>query len=120
MNNEYSCCGCSKTAGVVIAVIGASLLVAGLVWEMQRFTAPPATSQTRVEERLKNIAEVRAVNTEAANSYAVLDPAHAIYRVPIATAKQWVLDEWRDPAAGRSNLISRLDKLTAPVKNPFE
>jgi len=49
-----------------------------------------------------------------------------IVRLPIQRAVELTLQEWQNPAAARSNLISRVDKATAvppkaPEKpNPFE
>ena len=48
------------------------------------------------------------------------DAPHNIYRVPLSVAVKWAQAEWKNPAAGRSNLIARVDKATAAVKNPFE
>jgi len=123
MSNQTSCCECSKTTATVAGVIGACLVVAALVYVMQKVTAPPAVAQVRVQERLKNLAEIRAANQEGLASYALLDAPHGTYRIPVETAVKMALEEWRDPAAGRSNLIQRVDKATvviAPPKNPFD
>ncbi len=120
MNNEKSCCECSKSAALVAGVLGSCLVVAGLVCLMQNLTAPPAPGQARVEERLKNLTEIKTAGGDAAGSYGVQDAAHNIYRVPLEVAEKWVQEEWKNPANGRSNLIARLEKSTAPIKNPFE
>jgi hypothetical protein len=123
VKNETSCCECSKTAALVVGVAGACLVVAGLVFVMERFTAPPPVSQARAQERLKNLADVRSANGESLKTYGMVDAPHGTYRVPVETAAKWVVEEWRDPAAGRSNLIGRLDKATVvipPPKSPFE
>ena len=49
-----------------------------------------------------------------------VDPTKGIVRLRIEDAMKWVEQEWgRDPAAARSNLISRVEKATAlPPKVP--
>ena len=44
-------------------------------------------------------------------------------RVPVERAKELILQEWQNPAAGRSNLVARAAKAFAPAaaaKNPYE
>jgi hypothetical protein len=95
-------------------------VVAGLVCVMLKLTNAPSASAGRTEERLKNLSDIRAANSGAADSYAVQDAPHNIYRVPLPVAVKWAQAEWKNPAAGRASLIARLEKATAPVKNPFE
>jgi len=53
------------------------------------------------------------------NSYGWLDQSKGIVRLPISEAMKLALRDWQNPAAGRSNLIARVEKATAlPPKTP--
>jgi ribosomal protein L15E len=64
--------------------------------------------------------ELRAAETEALNTTGWVDPAKGLVRLRIEDAMRWVESEWgRNPAAARSNLMTRVDKATAlPPKQP--
>ena len=96
-----------------IAILGAFLIVAGLVWAMVHYTAPPPLGTDRAAERKKFLLEMRAADTEALNSYAWLDKNKGIVRLPIEEAMKLVEAAWKNPPSARSNLISRVEKATA-------
>ncbi len=99
----------------LLAVLGAFLIVALLVWAMRYYTQPPALGAARAEERAKALAELRAAEAEALNTTGWVDPTKGIVRLRIEDAMKWVEQEWaRNPSAARSNLISRVQKATAP------
>ncbi len=110
----------------VLAILGAFLIVAALVWAMQRYTQPPPRGQERVALRKKALAELRATEAAELGSYGWVDQAKGVVRLPIADAMRLALREWQNPPAARSNLIARVEKATAvppppPAKpNPFE
>ena len=98
-----------------IAVLGAFLIVAGLVWAMRHFAQPPPLGEDRAAVRAKALAELRAAETEALNTTGFVDPTKGLVRLHIEDAMKWVEQEWaRDPIAARSNLTSRVEKATAP------
>ena len=107
-------------------ILGALLIVAALVWAMQRYTQPPPLGQDRVALRKKALADLRAAEASELGSYGWIDPAKGVVRLPIAEAMKLTLREWQNPAAARSNLVARVEKATAvpppaPAKpNPFE
>jgi hypothetical protein len=99
----------------VIAVLGAFLIVAGLVWAMRHYTQPPPLGEDRSAVRAKALAELRAAEAEALETTGWVDPTKGLVRLRIEDAMKWVEQEWaRDPVAARSNLISRVEKATAP------
>jgi hypothetical protein len=103
----------------LLAVLGAFLIVAALVWAMIRYTTPPPLGEDRVAVRKKALAELRAAEAEELSTYAWLDQAKGVVRLPIAVALKLTLREWQNPAAARSNLIARVEKATAlPPKAP--
>lgn len=99
----------------VIAVLGSFLIVAGLVWAMRHYTQPPPLGEDRAAVRAKALAELRAAEADALNNTGWVDPTKGLVRLRIQDAMQWVEQEWaRNPVAARSNLMTRVDKATAP------
>src|SRR3989442_826475 len=103
-----------------IGVIGSFLIVAGLIWIMYYFTQPAPVGQERVTLRKKNLTEYKATTAEALNNYGWVDPTRGIVRLPIDQAIDVAAQLWQAPAAGRSNLLARLEKATAPLPKPPE
>jgi hypothetical protein len=117
--SDQSCCAKARCAATAAAILGSLLIVGWLVWLMNVKTAPAPLGQQRAEERRKNLAEAQAVNHDALSTYGWQDPGKGIVRLPIERAMALTLQEWQNPAAARSNLLTRLDKATAvPPKAP--
>ena len=107
------------TLAYVVGILGCFLIVAAMVWAMRHYTQPPPLGEDRVALRKKALAELRAAEAEALNTYAWLDQGKGIVRLPIAEAMKLSLRQWQNPAAARSNLIARVQKATAaPPKAP--
>ena len=104
----------------IIGILGSFLIVAGLVWAMQYYMQPAPLGADRAAERAKALAELRAAEADALEHAAWLDQTKGLVRLPIADAMQMVERDWgQNPAAARSNLISRVEKATAlPPKAP--
>jgi len=116
----------SKTTLVVylIGIIGSFLILAGLVRLMYHYTHPTPVGQERAEFRTKNLATYRSATAEALANYGWVDQGKGIVRLPIDQALELTLQQWKNPAAARSNLISRAEKAygapPAPGKSEFE
>ena len=110
----------------LFGILGSLLIVAALVWAMQRYTQPPPLGEDRVAQRRKALADLRAAEATELESYGWVDQAKGVARLPIAEAMKLALRDWQKPAAARSNLIARVEKATAvppavPAKpSPFE
>ena len=107
----------------VLAAVGTLLVMAWLVWLMRAYTQPPSLAETRATERMKTKAECDAANAPLINGYDWADQQKGFVRVPVERAKELILQEWQNPAAGRSNLLQRAAKEFAPAvaaKNPYE
>lgn len=112
-------CDKGRAAALALAVLGAFLIFGALVWAMKHYTQPPALGEDRIAVRRKALADMRAAEAADLNSYGWLDEAKGVVRLPIADAKKLALDQWRNPAAARSNLVARVEKATAlPPKAP--
>lgn len=102
-----------------IAILGTFLLGVALFWAMRHYTqAPPVEDRARV--RANALAELRAAEAEALTTAAWLDAGKGIVRLRIEDAMSIIQREWgKNPSAGRSNLIARVEKATvAPPKAP--
>jgi hypothetical protein len=97
----------------VLGILGALLIVAALVWAMQRYTQPPPLGEDRVALRKKALADLRATEATELENYGWVDQPKGVVRLPIAEAMQLALRNWQNPAAARSNLIARVEKATA-------
>ena len=94
-------------------ILGSFLIVAALVWAMQRYTQPPPLGEDRVAVRKKALTDLRAAEATELENYGWIDQAKGVVRLPIAEAMKLALRDWQDPAAARSNLIARVEKATA-------
>lgn len=113
------CSDAAKVAAWTAALLGTFLLMAWLVHLMRLHTAPPPVDRARAAERARARADIEATGTEILNSFGKGDEAKGVYRIPIEQAMKAVVAEYRNPAAARSNLISRVEKATAaPPKAP--
>ena len=112
---------CKKCCPVIptLAVLGSFLVVGWLVWLMISYTRPAPIGEERANERRKALTDVRSADEHALKNYAWQDQGKGIVRLPVDRARELMLEQWKDPAAGRSNLLSRLEKATAqPPKAP--
>lgn len=94
----------------VVAIIGAFLIMAALVAAIKHYSKPADLNAARSEERRKALAQIRNENADALDNYAWQNQAKGIVRLPIERAKKLTIEEWQNPAAARSNLISRADE----------
>ena len=97
----------------VIGILGSLLIVAALVWAMQRYTQPPPLGEDRIAARKKALADLRAAEVSELTTYGWVDQPKGVVRLPIAQAMQLTLRDWQNPVAARSNLIARVEKATA-------
>lgn len=111
LESKFKSCPCAYS----VAVIGAFLIVAALVWVMRVYTRPAPLGEERAEFRAKTLRELRAANDEILKSYGWQDQARGIVHMPIAEAMKQVQREWRNPTAARTNLSARAEKATAPL-----
>jgi hypothetical protein len=120
----WNCCGGldqAKTAAWFVGIAGTFLLVGGLAWWVFQRTQPPGVDTARATLRYNNLAEIRAAEHAALTTAAVIDRDKGIYRVPITNAVELLLRLWKDPAAGRADLLERVAKATAkPPEKPSE
>jgi hypothetical protein len=103
----------ARLTAYAIGIFGTFLIVAMLVLAMRHYSQPAPVGANRVEERHKFLQEQRAADAKALNEYDWMDKDKGIVRLPVQRAVELTLQEWQNPAAARSNLISRIEKATA-------
>jgi hypothetical protein len=118
--NPESCCQKSRRGAYVLGLLGTFLVMALLVWLMQSYTTAPSLAESRAAERKQILAEFKAANAPLLEKYDWQDQARGFVRVPVERAKVLMLQEWQDPAAGRSNLMARAAREFAPAPKPPE
>jgi hypothetical protein len=118
MNDNYN--RNSRFGAYAVALVGTLLVMAGLVWLMRHYTEAPPVFAQRSAERMAIRAEFDAANGPLMTRYDWQDQTRGVVRVPLDRAKELLLAEWQDPAAGRSNLIARAAKAYAPLPKPPE
>ncbi len=121
--NSTPCCKKTGAGAYVLAAAGTFLVMGWLVWLMRSYTQPPSLAESRAVERRKIRDEYLAANAPILETYAWQDASKDIVRVPVARAKELILQEWQDPDKGWSLLTNRAAKAFAPAavaKNPYE
>jgi hypothetical protein len=101
-----------------IAIVGAFLVMAGLVWILRSYVQPLPGDAARGEERSKARVELQQAAQEQLENPAYIDPVKERVRLPIQQAMQMVIREARDPAAARSNLLARVSHFNPPPPPP--
>ena len=117
----------AATTAYVVAIAGAFLIVAGLVWALRHYNQVEPVNAARAAERALALQELRAAETDVLTSVAWLDKGKGIVRLRVDDAVRLVEQRWgSDPVAARKDLIARVEKATAvppaaPAQpSPFE
>ena len=123
MNQDQISFDTARLTAWAIGGLGTFLIAALLVLAMRHYTKPSPVGANRIEERYRFLHDQRAADAKAINEYDWQDKDKGIVRLPIQRAVELTLQEWQNPAAARSNLISRVEKATAAppqAPNPYE
>ncbi len=110
----------SSRFAYAVAIVGTFLILYVLSRAMQHYTKPEPPNQARANERRAFLKEIKAADQDALTTYGEVNKNKGIYRLPIKRAEEIVLKEWQKPAAARSNLVARAEKLAAKEANAFE
>jgi hypothetical protein len=106
---ENGCEGKSRCA-YAVAILGAFLIVAALVWAMRHYTQAAALNAGRAAERAAALKELRAAEADALNNVGWIDQSKGVVRLPIEVAISVAANQWKNPAAARAELIQRVEK----------
>lgn len=98
-----------------LGFVAASSLFAVLVLALKFSVSPPAIDADRAAERSRDLAQVRAAETQALNHAGWIDPQRGLVRLPIDVALQLTAQQWQNPAQARADLIAREEKAAAPA-----
>ncbi|MBI4660053.1 MAG: hypothetical protein HY735_14530 [Verrucomicrobia bacterium] len=125
-----SCCGDkARIAAYCVGILGSFLIMAGMVWLMRQYTQPPPPDLKRIEERRKAAREASLAAQEL-ETYGYIDATKGQVRLPVleiegqalklGRAAQLVMQEWKNSAGGRSNLVARWARFNPPPPKPVE
>ncbi|HEX4343818.1 MAG TPA: hypothetical protein VH255_10520 [Verrucomicrobiae bacterium] len=118
--NTGDCKECRSRAAYVVAILGAFLIVAVLVYAMKNYMKTPDLGAARAAERSEKLKELRADESTGLHEIGWVDQSKGVVRLPIDAAIELELREWQNnPAEGRAKLIARVEKANAvPPKAP--
>jgi len=120
------CTNCKSWMAYAGGILGASLIVAGLVWAMRHYTQVAPLNANRAAERAAALKELRSSESDTLQTVAWIDKSKGMVRLPIEVAKELAVKLWQNPAAARAELISRQEKASfvppppAPKPSAFE
>lgn len=122
-NQDQNCCSGAGGA-YTLAVLGALLIVAGLVWAMKHYTTPADLTAERAAERAKNLTELHSAEKQAMDNYGWVDQPKGIVRLTVERAMELTVADWQNPGQARADLIERVEKATyvppPPPEKPSE
>lgn len=106
-----------KVTVYVVSILAVLLIGYILVHAMRAYVATPKVNANRATERAAGLAEVRATAEKELHGDPVyINKPNNVVRLPIDRAMQLVIEEGKNPAAFRSNFLSRVEKATAAPK----
>jgi hypothetical protein len=119
MNSENkNCCSCAGKIAYAVAVLGAILIVVFINHQLKKYTQAAPLNANRAGERSKALSDIRTVENDALGNTGWVDQSKGIVRLKIEDAMKLVEQEWKNPAAARSNLITRVEKANPPPPPP--
>ena len=104
----------------------ASFLFVGFVFWVRQVNSFPAINANQAALRIKDLAEIRAIEAKDLNHPGWIDQSRGIVRLPINVAMKLAAQEWTDPAKARADVIAREEKASTPApaapaaSNPFD
>lgn len=116
----------NHASGAAVGFIIAALLFIGLAVIVKCSATVPAIDADRSAAIAGDLSEIRSNEVVALDNPGWIDRSRGIVRLPIETAMKLAAQEWKNPAQGRADLISRAKKAAAPAPqappaaNPFE
>lgn len=105
----------NRASGAVIGFIIGSVIFIALSVIVGFLVKPPAIDADRAAQRIKDLAEIQAAESNALFNPAWIDQQRGIVRLPIDTAIGIAAEEWQNPAQARADLIKRAEKANAPL-----
>jgi hypothetical protein len=98
-----------------LVFVAACFLFAALVAIVKFSASAPGIEAERAAVISKALFEIRTNEIASLNNAGWVDQQHGVVRLPIETAMQMAERDWQNPAAARTNLISRAENANAPL-----
>jgi hypothetical protein len=115
MNQEINRPAMNGAAAAALGFVILCFILAVLILAMKYSSHPPAIDADRAAARSKALVELRTAESNALNNPGWINQNRGLVRLPISAALRITENEWQNPAAARSNLITRVEKATAPA-----
>ena len=106
-NTEPRCC---TRGAYALAIVGALVIVAGLVWAMKHYTTPASLSAQRATERSKNLADIHSAEKLELENYGWIDQPKGIVRLTVDRAMELTVAGAQNQVATRKDLNERVEK----------
>ena len=113
-----SCGACQTRMIYIVAILGTFLIMGWMSRLMLHRTGEGGVDTKKAQERWKNIGDFKAANQEALENYGWQDPSKGLVRLKIERAMELTVQQGKNPQEARANLISRVEKATAPPPKP--
>lgn len=116
----------NRASGAAIGFLIASVIFAVLVVIVRNSVSVPAIDAGREAAISKALFEIHTNEAAMLDHVGWVDQQRGIVRLPIAAAMKMTAEEWQNPEAARSNLMTREEKASAPLPkapakaNPFQ
>jgi hypothetical protein len=113
-----------NNAGVVsigfyfVVIVALFMAMFELMCWSRETSQPAPIDGIRAGERAKALAGIRKSAADQLENYKLLDETKGQVRVPIRRAMELVVQEWADPAKGRTHLIAEYDRFNPPPPPP--
>lgn len=102
----------------IVAIAGAFLIMAAMVWLVSQYVRPAPVDQTRAESRRRELDQLRRTSLEQLGGYGFVDAPKGQVRLPIERAMELMIQQGKNPEMARSNLLARVDKFNPPPPPP--
>jgi hypothetical protein len=126
MNVNQDTPGVNRASGAAVGFIIASMIFIALVIVVKFSVHAPAIDADRATVISQALFEIHTNEAALLNNATWADQPRGIVRLPVETAMKITASEWQNPAQARADLISREEKVNAPVSvkpaapNPFD
>jgi hypothetical protein len=109
--------GLGKATIYTITILAVLLIGYIMVRAMRSYVASTPVNTKRAAERTAARKDVEAAGKAELNGpYVIINKDNAVVRLPIERAMELTIQGYQNPAAFRSNILSRVENATKPPK----
>jgi hypothetical protein len=126
MNSNSQTPDVNRASGAAIGFMAVSVIFVVLAVIVRFTVTVPAIDANRGAVISESLYEIRTNEVASLHNAGWVDRSRGIVRLPIDTAMKIAEREWKSPEQARADLVSRVQRATAPApkpaatSNPFE